>query len=79
MELDAQKIKIVQDILSLQDVAVLKEIEGLLRENNIKEAYEKTLSPMTLGQLEARVEKSMGDYKSGRVKSSKELLKKYDR
>jgi len=35
------------------------------------------LYPMTADELESRVEESMAEFKEGRVKSSKELLKKY--
>jgi hypothetical protein len=76
MEIDAKKIKIVQEILSLRDDSVLSEIEAVLRGSK-KEAYEKLLYPMTANELESRVEESMTDFKEGRVKSSKELLKKY--
>ncbi len=76
MEIDVKKIKIVQDVLRLQDASVLAQIDEVLRRNR-SETYEKSLRPMTVEELELRVEESMADFKAGRVKSSEELLKKY--
>ncbi|MEB2781363.1 hypothetical protein U3A58_13260 [Algoriphagus sp. C2-6-M1] len=76
MEIDAIKIKIVQDILNVQDASILAEIEEVLKLNN-SSVSAKSLDPMTPEELTSRVEESMADYKAGRVKSSQELLKKY--
>ncbi|WP_439489243.1 hypothetical protein [Algoriphagus sp.] len=77
MEMDAIKIKIVQDILNVQDASILTEIEEVLKMNK-SSVSAKSLDPMTAEELTSRVEESMADYKAGRVKSSQELLKKYD-
>jgi hypothetical protein len=79
MELDAKKIKIVQDILGLEDSKVLTEIEVILSAKNSRGAYQNSLYFMSKEDLESRVEESMSDFKAGRVKSSEELLKKYDK
>ncbi|MEB2774392.1 hypothetical protein SYJ56_03690 [Algoriphagus sp. D3-2-R+10] len=76
MEIDAIKIKIVQDILNVQDASILAEIEEVLKLNK-SSASAKSLDPMTADELTSRVEESMADYKAGRVKSSQELLRKY--
>ncbi len=79
MEIDAKKIKIVQDILGIEDSEVLTEIEGILSARHSKSVYQNSLYPMSKEDLESRVEESMNDFKAGRVKSSDELLKKYDK
>ncbi len=55
---------------------MLTEIEEVLKERK-RVAHEKSLDPMAVGELTSRVEESIADYKAGRVKGSKELLKKY--
>ncbi len=76
MKIEAKKIKIVQDILRLDDSSVLSEIEEVLRRNR-KEAYERNLYPMSSEELRVRVEESLADFSADRVKRSEDLLKKY--
>ncbi len=71
-----KKSKTVQEVLKVQDASMLTEIEEVLKERK-RVAHEKSLDPMAVGELTSRVEESIADYKAGRVKGSKELLKKY--
>jgi hypothetical protein len=76
MAIEAKKIKLVQDILKLEDEALLMEIEQILKSKRA-EAYKNSLSPISTEDLEERIDQSVSDFESGRYKNADELLKKY--
>lgn len=76
MEIEAKKIKLVQDILKLQDEALLSELEELLKQRRLV-SHRDYLIPMSVEELESRLDQAISDVDSGRYKRSEELLKKY--
>ena len=51
----------------------------ILSAKNSRGAYQNSLYPMSKEDLESRGKESISDFKAGRVKSSEELLNKYDK
>ena len=66
MNVQAEKLKLIEWLVSLQDTKTLKELEQLRIQKEI-EAYEANLKPMTREELVARAEESMRDIEAGRV------------
>jgi uncharacterized protein with von Willebrand factor type A (vWA) domain len=75
MEIEAKKIKLVQDILKLEDEALLTELEQLLKHKRFI-SHKDYFVPMSFEDLEGRFDKAVSDVDSGRYKRSEELLKK---
>ena len=72
MDLQTRKIKFVQEFLKLQSEELVSQFENLLKmkaQNKIK--------PMSLNELNSRIDKSESDFKNGKFKTSSELLSKY--
>jgi ribosomal protein L29 len=72
MDLQTRKIKFVQEFLKLQSEELVSQFENLLKmkaQNKIK--------PMSLNELNSRIDKSERDFKNGKFKTSSELLSKY--
>ena len=75
MDLQTRKIEFVQAFLRLQSEEVISQFENLMKKkSSVKEA---TFQPMTLKELNSRIDKSELDFKSGNYKTSSELLEKY--
>lgn len=75
MDLQSRKIEFVQKFLKIQNEELLSQLENLLK----KESSSKSLSimPMSIDELNARIDQSEEDFKKGKFKSSTELLEKY--
>lgn len=73
MDLQTRKIEFVQEFLKLQSEEVISQLENLLK------SKETLISPkpMSIIELNARIDKSENDFKKGKFKSSSELLAKY--
>ncbi|MEM6720218.1 MAG: hypothetical protein AAF611_12910 [Bacteroidota bacterium] len=74
MDLEARKIKFIQDFLTLQDEASILRLEKTLAAEISNKC---PLSPMTVEELHKRIDQSESDFENGRFKTSKELLAKY--
>ena len=77
MNIEARKIEFIQEFLKVQSEDVISRFEKLLRkENNISD--EKRFQPMTMEELNKRIDQSESDFKNNRFKTSSELLAKYE-
>ncbi|MFC4632410.1 hypothetical protein ACFO3O_00710 [Dokdonia ponticola] len=77
MNLEARKIKFVQEFLKLQSEEAISRLEKILRkEKNASD--EQTFEPMSQDDLNQRIDTSESDFQNGRFKSSSELLAKYE-
>lgn len=74
MDLQTRKIEFVQEFLKLQSEEVISQFENLLKKKSIKDESAK---PMSIEELNARIDKSEADFKSGKFKKSSQLLAKY--
>ena len=77
MNIEARKIEFIQEFLKVESEDVISRFEKLLRkENNISD--EKRFQPMTMEELNKRIDQSESDFKNNRFKTSSELLAKYE-
>ena len=76
MDIQTRKIEFVRRFLTLEDEKVVSKFEELLKENQIEEA-DKQFKPMSVSELNKRIDKSEKNFKDNRYKSTSELLAKY--
>lgn len=74
MDIQTRKIQFIQEFLKLESEKAISHLEKLLKkemQNTPK------IKPMSVEELNARLDKSEDDFKNGRYKSTSELLSKY--
>lgn len=77
MNLEARKIKFVQEFLKLQSEETVSRLEKILRkEKNASD--ERVFEPMTQDELNKRIDKSESDFRNNRFKNSAEILARYE-
>jgi hypothetical protein len=72
MDLQTRKNDFVNEFLKLQSEELVAQFENLLK----KKAKNKP-QPMSVIELNSRIDKSESDFKNGKIKTSSELLSKY--
>lgn len=72
MDLQTRKIEFAQEFLKIQSEELVSQLENLLRKKTNNK-----LEPMSVIELNSRIDKSESDFKSGKFKTSSELLSKY--
>ena len=80
MDIQSRKIEFVQAFLKLQSEEVISQFENLLKKKSITDAeaeQDSNFKPMSIKEFNNRIDKSENDFKSGKYKSTPELLKKY--
>ena len=77
MNIEARKIEFIQEFLKVQSEDVIYRFEKLLRKENII-SYKKKFEPMTIEELNKRIDQSESDFRNNRFKTSSELLAKYE-
>ncbi|OEK09038.1 hypothetical protein A8C32_14205 [Flavivirga aquatica] len=75
MDLQSRKIEFVQEFLKLQSEEVISSFERLLKKQ-IKSSG-KEFEPMSIEELNNRIDKSENDFKNGRFKTHSEIIAKY--
>lgn len=75
MDLQTRKIEFVQKILKIQNEELLSQLEDFLINHPFNESL--GLTPMSIDELNIRIDQAEKDFKSGKFKSSSELLEKY--
>jgi hypothetical protein len=75
MDLQTRKITFVQEFLSIQSEEVVSRLEKYLKKEKIS-MEEKAFKPMTIEELNRRIDQSEQDSINGRLSQSKDLLKK---
>lgn len=77
MNLEARKIEFLKDFLTLQSEEVITQLEKILiKEKNhiVTDSHE----PMTIKQLDERINQSELDFNNNNFKNSSSLLAKYE-
>lgn len=74
MNIDQVKVKLVHNIMEIQDEQILIGIENLI--TSISDDNVKFIS-MSKEDLENRIEKSEKDFREGRVITNEQLIAKY--
>ena len=72
MDLQTRKIEFVQEFLKIQSEDLIAQFETML-----KKKIQNKLKPMSLIELNSRIDQSENDFKNGKFKTSAELLSKY--
>ena len=73
MDLQTRKIEFVQKFLKIQNEELITQLENLLKKNRSSES----LAPMSIEELNARIDQSEKDFKAGNFKTSTEILGKF--
>ncbi|QTD38099.1 hypothetical protein JL193_01980 [Polaribacter batillariae] len=76
MNIEARKIEFIKEFLKLQSEEAISKLEKILKKEKIT-SNEKVFNPMTIEELNKRIDKSESDFKNNRFKTSSELLAKY--
>ncbi|MBX9807977.1 MAG: hypothetical protein K2X95_09290 [Flavobacteriaceae bacterium] len=74
MDLQTRKISFVQEFLSIQSEEVISRLEKYLKKEKIT-MEEKAFQPMTIEELNRRIDQSEQDSINGRLTESKDILK----
>lgn len=77
MNLEARKIKFVQEFLKLTSEESVSRLEKILKSEK-KASDISDLKPLTEEELNQRINQSESDFNNDRFKSSSELLAKYE-
>jgi hypothetical protein len=72
MNVQAEKFKLIEWLVQLQDLEVIQRIQALKNAAEVAE-YEASLKPMSVEELVARAEESNEDIKAGRVYTREEV------
>ncbi len=72
MDIQTRKIEFVRDFLKMQNEELLTLMEKLLR--STKKDLENEFQPMSVEELNKRIDKSMEDSKNGRLTKSNDLI-----
>jgi len=75
MDIQSRKIEFVQEFLKLQSEEIITQLEKLLKKETKK--VRPDLKPMTVEELNRRIDQSEDDFKNGRFKTTVELLSKF--
>ena len=73
MNLETRKLEFIKEFLSIENEETILLMEELLIVN--KEPKSQTFKPLTIEQLKARINQSLGDSENDRVISSDQLRK----
>lgn len=71
MDIQTRKIKFIQEFLKIQNEELISHLEKLIRSNKSKD---KDFTPMTIDELNIRIDKPVDDSKQNRLISSKDLV-----
>lgn len=71
INIETRKIVFVQEFLKLQNEELITRLEKLLR---TKKSNDNDFRPMTIEELNARIDKSMEDSENDRLTTSKDLM-----
>lgn len=69
-----RKLRFVQEFLRISDEEIIEKLEQLLSSERKKKISDEPV-PLTLDELNKRIDQAEGDFKEGRFIESKELLK----
>lgn len=77
MNIQTEKLKLIEWLIGLQDLSTLKKLEELRNESETA-AYEASLKPMSVKELEARALESSQAIAEGRITDIEDILQEDD-
>lgn len=72
MNIEAQKLSLIKQLMHVQDKTTLNRIREILKEERVS-AYQRRLNSMSVEELEEKLSQSEQDIKDGRVYSTDEV------
>ena len=72
-----RKLRFVQEFLRITDDGIIDKLEKLLGSER-KKMISKGLDPLTMDELNKRIDQSEDDFKKGRFSETKDLLKRIE-
>lgn len=75
MDLPTRKIEFVQEFLQIQSEEIIKKLESILKKEN-SHIDDDHFEPMSIEELNNRIDKSMDDSQNGRLISADDLKAK---
>ncbi len=78
MDLQTRKLKLIQEFLKVQSEDVISRLEKIMKNEGLKSEQDE-IAPMTIEELNARIDQSMQDSKNGRLTESGDLKSKIDK
>ena len=78
MDLQSRKISFVQEFLSIQNEEIVSRFEKYLKKEKIS-MEEKVFKPMSIAELNRRIDQSEQDSINGRLIESKDLIKEIEK
>ena len=69
MNIEARKIEFIQEFLKLQSEETISRLEKILKKE-INASEEQVFEPMTIEELNKRIDQSESDFKNNRFKTS---------
>jgi hypothetical protein len=77
MDIQSRKLDFIQEFLKIQNEELISRLEKILHSNK---TYENTsFKPMTVNELNLRINKSMEDSKNDKLTSSDDLLNEIEK
>jgi len=76
MDIQGRKIEFIQEFLKIENESIIEQFEKLLI-NGKSEGSKMPPFPMSVMELNKRIDRSESDFKNGRYKTSDELKAKY--
>ena len=77
MDIQTRKIEFVQELLKLENEELLTQLEDLLHSKNLSKNSD--LKPMSVAELNKRIDQAMDDSKNNRLTTSDELIVEIDK
>ena len=74
MDLQSRKLEFIQEFLKIQNEDLMQRLENVLK-NRKNYADDSDFQPMTVEELQSRIETALDDSKNGRMTSQEDLLK----
>jgi len=72
MDIQTRKIEFIQEFLKLQNEELIARLENILRSN--KSIKSSDFKPMTITELNKRIDQSISDSENNRLTTSSELI-----
>ena len=78
MNLEARKLSFIQEILKIQSEKTIARLEAILRNEKTVIEFE-NIQPMTVKNLNQRIDKSLDDSKNGKLTEVNDFISEIDK
>lgn len=78
MDIHTRKIEFVQEFLKIESEDIINRLENILHKEN-KNSEKEEFEPMSIDELNKRIDKSLKDSKNGRLTKASDLKAKMEK